>query len=237
MSERNVGRLGMHLGMKSLEEKSRPREKMLQLGARNLSNTELLAIVLGSGNSRYNALELAQKILFHFDNRMQELRKVNLSELTKFHGLGTIKAIHIMAAIELGFRCRTECEYEPVTIVSSSDAFLCLKDKLSDLPHEEFWVIFLNRANRVIRTEKISQGGVAGTVVDTKIIVKMAIECLSSNIILLHNHPSGNLEVSAQDKNVTQKIKDACNLLDIKLLDHIIVGGKAYKSFSDEGEL
>lgn len=237
MRRKNTDGTDAHLAIKSLEVQSRPREKMLQIGARNLSNTELLAIVLGSGNSRYNALELAQKILFHFDNHMQELRRVSIGELTRFHGLGTIKAIHIMAAIELGYRCRTEREYEPITILTSNDAYLCLKDKVSDLAYEEFWVIYLNRGNRIIRTEKISQGGISGTVVDTKIIAKMAVECLASNIILVHNHPSGNLEPSVQDKQITKKISEACSLLDVKLLDHIIIGQKSYRSFSDEGEL
>lgn len=237
MVKKNCEEAEVHLAMKALEVQSRPREKMLQIGARNLSNTELLAIVLGSGNSKYNALELAQKILFHFDNRMQELRRVSLGELTRFHGLGTIKAIHIMAAIELGYRCRTEREYEPITIHTSNDAYLCLKDKLADLVYEEFWVIFLNRGNRIIRTEKLSQGGISGTVVDTKIIAKMAIDCLASNIILVHNHPSGNLEASAQDKHITQKIRETCGFLDIMLLDHIIISQKSYRSFSDEGEL
>lgn len=234
--KRNEG-MDAHLAMKAIELQNRPREKMLQMGARNLSNTELLAIVLGSGNSRYNALELAQKILFHFDHRMQELRRVSVLELTKFHGLGTIKAIHIIAALELGFRCRTEQEYEPMIITSSKDAYLSLRDKLSDLHYEEFWVIFLNRGNRIIRTEKISQGGVSGTVVDTKIIAKMAVECLASQLILVHNHPSGNLEASSQDKAITYKIKEACGLLDVKLLDHLIIGQGGYKSFADEGVL
>lgn len=213
----------------------RPREKMLVNGVRALSEAELIAILIGSGNSDESAVELSRRILASVTNNLNELGRKTISDLQKFKGIGEAKAITIMAALELGRRRKESEPTERPRINSSADAANIFKPLLSDLPHEEFWVLLLNRNNLVIDKMIISRGGITGTVIDVRIIMKMALECLACSIILCHNHPSGNLIPSEADKEITRKIKDAGKLFDISVLDHVIVGNNSYFSFADEG--
>jgi DNA repair protein RadC len=226
-----------HITLKSLAEDDRPREKLLSIGRQNLSDTELLAILLGSGSRTETALQLSQRILNHYNNDINAIAKASINELKKFNGVGEVKAITIAAAFEMGRRRTDAADSDKPKIKTSADAFRLLNKKLSDLPHEEFWMLLLNRANSVIKMECISKGGVSGTVVDVRLILKPAIEHLASNIIICHNHPSGQLKPSEQDLQLTKKIKEGAKLLDISLIDHLIIGDQNYFSFADEGIL
>ncbi len=226
-----------HINLKSLAEDDRPREKLEMLGRQNLSDAELLAILLGSGNTKETAIQLAQRMLNENKNDINSLAKLSLHELKKFKGVGTAKAVTIAAAFELGRRRKESGMKETPKINSSKDAYQSIQHKLGDLPHEEFWILLLNRANKIVKTESISKGGISGTVVDVRLVCKTALENNSSGVILTHNHPSGNLKPSQQDLDITRKIKDALKLLDISLLDHLIIGDNAYLSFADEGYL
>ena len=226
-----------HLTIKALAEDDRPREKLVTKGRQSLSDAELLAILLSSGNKEETAIQLAQRILNDNHNSINQLAKLQLNDLKKFKGVGEAKAVSILAALEIGRRRTDEGIDEKMKVNSSANAFKLLKSKLTDLPHEEFWVIYLSRNNAVIKLECISKGGVSGTVVDPKLIIKPGIECLASSIILAHNHPSGNLQPSQQDISLTKKIKEVSLYLDIVLQDHIIIGDQAYFSFADEGIL
>lgn len=225
------------LKIKSWSPEDRPREKLLSKGTPVLSDAELVAILLGTGTATVSAVELAKRILQTVDNDLHQLGRLSVKDLMKVKGIGQAKAIGIIAALELGRRRReTEAEEKP-RISGSRDCFNILKPHLEDLPHEEFWILLLNRANRMIRKYQVSQGGVAGTVADPKIIFKVAIAELASGIILAHNHPSGNLTASQADIELTKKIKEAGKLLEIQVLDHLIVAGQKYFSFADEGML
>ncbi|HEU5148635.1 MAG TPA: DNA repair protein RadC [Chryseosolibacter sp.] len=225
------------LKIKNWSPEDRPREKLLSKGTPVLSDAELVAILLGTGTTTVSAVELAKRLLQTVDNNLHELARLSVKDLTKVKGIGEAKAISIIAALELGRRRRdTEAEEKP-RVSGSRDCFNILKPHMQDLPHEEFWIILLNRANRVIRKYQVSQGGVAGTVADPKIIFKVAIAELASGIILAHNHPSGNLTASQADIELTKKIKEAGKLLEIQVLDHLIVAGQKYFSFADEGML
>lgn len=224
-----------HLTIKSWAEDDRPREKLVAKGRQALSDAELLAILLSSGNREETAVQLSQRILKDTKNSINELAKLQLNDLKKYKGVGEAKAVTIAAALEIGRRRTDEGVEEKVKIISSKNAYSVLNSKLSDLPHEEFWVIFLSRSNNIIKTECISKGGISGTVVDVRLILKPAIECLASSIILAHNHPSGNLKPSQEDIYLTKKIKEAAKLMDISLQDHLIIGDQAYLSFADEG--
>lgn len=223
------------LGIKSWAEEDRPREKLLAKGKASLSDAELIAILIGSGSRNETAVGLAQRILTHAENNLHDLGKCSLSELMKFKGIGEAKAITIAAAMELGRRRQLSDIKERPQIRSSRDGYNVIAPILIDLPHEEFWILLLNRANRVMARERISIGGVAGTVVDAKMIFKKAIEQLASSIVLCHNHPSGNLNPSQADIKITRKLKTAGESLDIAVLDHLIVSEKGYYSFADEG--
>lgn len=226
-----------HINLKSLSEDDRPREKLMQMGRQHLSDAELLAIILGSGNTNETAIQLAQRILHEHKNDINALAKLSLNELQKFKGVGPAKAINIAAAFELGRRRKDTESTEQPKINSSRDAFNVLNSKLADLPHEEFWIVLLNRANKVIKIESISKGGISGTVVDVRLVSKSAIENNTSSVILAHNHPSGNLKPSQNDLDITKKIKEALKLFDITLFDHLIIGDQSYYSFTDEGAL
>jgi DNA repair protein RadC len=226
-----------HLTIKAWAEDDRPREKLVSKGRQALSDAELLAILLSSGNRDETAVQLAQRILKENKNSINELAKLQLNDLKKYKGVGEAKAVAIAAALEIGRRRTDEPVEEKIKITSSKAAYTILRSKLSDLPHEEFWVIFMSRSNSVIKTECISKGGVTGTVVDARLILKPAIENLASGIILAHNHPSGNLRPSQDDIGLTKKIKEAAKLIDISLQDHLIIGDQAYYSFADEGIL
>ncbi len=215
----------------------RPREKMLKHGFGALSNAELIAILIGSGNTNETAVELSRRILTEYKNNLDQLGKTSVEKLKNFNGIGEAKAINILAALELGRRRQLSEPGEVRRINSSQDAFQSVSLELSDLGHEEFWVLFLDRSNKIIDKIRVSQGGVSGTVFDVRIILKQAIDKLASSLILFHNHPSGNLTASSNDMDITKKACDAAKLFDIKVLDHIIVAGKKYLSMADEGML
>jgi DNA repair protein RadC len=225
------------LKIKSWSPDDRPREKLILKGKSALSDAELIAILLGSGTSTLSAVDLAKKVLAPAGNSLHELARHTVKDLIKIKGIGEAKALSIVAALELGRRRRDFEGEEKPKITGSRDAFDVVKAQLLDIAHEEFWIILLNRANRVIKKSQISQGGVAGTVADPKIIFKLAIEDLASSIILAHNHPSGNLTASQADIDLTKKIKEAGKLLDIQVLDHLIIAGQKYFSFADDGLL
>jgi DNA repair protein RadC len=223
-----------HITIKSLSEDDRPREKLAAMGRHTLSDAELIAIILRLGNKKETAIQLAQRMLSENQNNINQLAKLSLNELKKFKGVGSVKAITIAAAFELGRR-RNESEIiERIKITSSKVAYKILEKRLSDLPHEEFWILILNRANQVIKEEYLSKGGISGTVVDIRLICKSAIENNASGVVIAHNHPSGQIEPSINDKQITNKLKEALKIFDILLLDHLIIGDQKYFSFADE---
>jgi DNA repair protein RadC len=226
-----------HLNIKSLAEDDRPREKLETLGRSNLSDAELIAIILGSGNKNETAVQLSQRILSDFKNDLNVLAKLSLNDLKKYKGIGTVKAINLIACFELGRRRKETETTQRIKINTSKNAFEIFNKKLGDLPHEEFWILILNRANQIIKQECISKGGITGTVVDIRIVTKLAIENNASGIMVAHNHPSGNLQPSTQDIDLTKKLKEALHLFDVSLIDHIIVGDSDYYSFADKGIL
>ncbi len=226
-----------HLTIKSLSEDDRPREKLASLGRQNLSDAELIAIILGSGNKKETAVQLAQRMLSENNNNINQIAKLSLAELKKYNGVGEAKAVNIAAAFELGRRRNDFETNEKVKITSSNVAYKVLQKRLSDLPHEEFWVLILNRANQVVKEEYLSKGGISGTVVDVRLICKAAIENNASGIVIAHNHPSGQLTASEQDKSITKKLKEALKTFEIALLDHLIIGDQKYYSFADDGIL
>ncbi len=218
-------------------EDDRPREKMKVKGKNALSDAELMAIILGSGNRKDSAVDLAKKILNTVHDNLIELSRLGLQELTAFDGVGEAKAIGIMAALELGKRRNASEALVKEKITSSRDAFEIFRSTLEDKPYEEFWIIMLNKANKVIRKCSISEGGISGTIVDPKKIFKIALDNHASSIILGHNHPSGNLQASEADHKITRKICDAGAMLEVAVLDHLIIGDDAYYSFADDGRL
>ncbi|MEI6311833.1 MAG: DNA repair protein RadC [Bacteroidota bacterium] len=227
----------MKLNIKSWAEEDRPREKLLLKGKHNLSDAELLAILIGSGNREESAVSLIQQVLKNYDHNLASLAKASVTELKQFKGIGEAKAITIIAALEIGNRKIQSQVKDKIQISNSRDAYQFLAQYMAELVHEEFWVLYLNRANKVISKELLSSGGISGTVVDIRILLKRCVELLSSSIVLLHNHPSGNLHPSEEDKKLTKKIREACLHLDIQVIDHIIITYKGYFSFADEGLL
>lgn len=226
-----------HLSIKLLAEEDRPREKLLLQGRQALSDAELMAIVLSSGNKDETAVQLAQRLLSDQKNNLNELAKLSVNDLKKYNGIGLVKAITIAASFELGRRRSASEVIEREKITSSVVAYQIIQKRLSDLPHEEFWILILNRANQVIKEEKLSKGGISGTVVDMRLICKSAIENHASGIIMAHNHPSGQVAPSEQDRSITKKMKEGLKVFEIALLDHLIIGDQQYFSFSDEGIL
>lgn len=225
------------LNIKSWSPEDRPREKLLLKGTSALSDAELVAILLGSGTTTMSAVELGKRILQSVGNNLHDLARLSVKDLMKIKGIGEAKAITIIASLELGRRRKETDPEEKPKITGSRDAYDLLKSHLLDIHHEEFWIIMLNRANRVIKKHQISLGGVAGTVADPKIIFKTALQELASGIVLAHNHPSGNLTASQADIDLTKKLKEAGKLLEIQVLDHLIIAGQKYFSFADEGIL
>jgi len=213
----------------------RPREKLLQKGKLSLTDAELIAILIGSGSRNESAVELSKKILSKNLNNLNLLGKQSVAQLMQFKGIGEAKAISIIAAMELGRRRRSEEALENVKITSSNSVFEVLQPILGDLAHEEFWILYLNNANKIIEKFQISKGGITGTLVDVRITLRKALELGAVSLILAHNHPSGNLNPSEADKQITQKLKMAAESMDIKILDHLIVTEKSYFSFADEG--
>lgn len=224
-----------HHSMKCWAVAERPREKVLANGIQQLSDAELLAILLGSGTKSRSAVELARIILQNVEHSLHELGRLSLPDLQKTKGIGPAKAISILAALELGRRRNGASQVEKVAVKSSETVFKLFQGLLGDLEHEEFWLLMLNRANRVIGRFKVSQGGLSGTVIDNRIILKKALDHLASSIIVCHNHPSGNRQPSDADVQITEKLKKAAEMLEIKLLDHVIIADKSYFSFADEG--
>ena len=225
------------LTITQLSVDDRPREKMMMHGVRALSNAELLAILIGSGNIEETAIELSQRILNDADNNLNRLGKCDLKELMTYKGIGEAKAITIIAAMELGRRRREEDVPERPLLNSSQKVYDYMRQRLVDLPHEEFWAILLNRAGRVIETVMVSKGGTAATTVDVKIILRAAIQSLASAIVLCHNHPSGTCKPSREDELSTQRVKEAAKLMNISVVDHIIVCDNSYYSFADNGNI
>lgn len=215
----------------------RPREKLYNKGTSALSDAELLGILIGSGTRNRSAVDLGRELLAMAGNNLNNLGKMSISDITKIHGIGNARAVTIAAAMELGRRRKLAELPDTVQIKSSRDVFELINPMLADLKHEEFWILFLNRSNRVINRMKLSQGGISGTVTDVRIVMKKAIEFLASGIIVCHNHPSGNLNPSESDSKITQKIREAGNLMDIQLLDHLIISERDYYSFADNGLL
>ena len=215
----------------------RPREKLLEKGNKALSDAELIAILIGSGSRNESAVDLAKRILASTNANLNQLARLSLNDLQDFKGIGEAKAVSIVAALELGRRRRLETALEKPKITSSKNAFELMQPYIGDLNHEEFWVIYLNNSNKVLARQQLSKGGFTGTLVDTRLVLKKALEVSATGLILCHNHPSGKLTPSQSDKNLTKKIIEAGSVMDIKVLDHLIVTEKSYFSFADEGIL
>lgn len=222
-------------GIKSWAEDDRPREKLLLKGRHALSDAELIAILIGSGTRDITAVDLSKEILKAYDNKLHNLGRLQIEDLKKFKGIGEAKAIAIIAALELGRRRREEPRDKKPRITSSKDAYEVIGPQLSDIDHEEFWILLLSRSHEVKDKICISRGGISGTVVDQRLVFKPALEKLASAIILCHNHPSGTLYPSEQDKMLTKKLVASSKLLEIPILDHLIYTDAGYFSFADEG--
>lgn len=223
------------ISIKAWAEEDRPREKLAAQGRRALSDAELIAILIGSGNRDESAVELSKRILYHYDNDLNKLGKVSVNELSRFKGIGEAKAISIIAALELGRRRSDSESPAPEVIKSSYMAYQIIRRHLVDLNHEEFWMLLLSRNNSVIAKELVSRGGMSGTICDPKIIFGIALQHQACYIILAHNHPSGNCKPSQDDINLTKRLSQAGLVLDIRIVDHLIITNESYFSFGDEG--
>ncbi|MEJ5994364.1 DNA repair protein RadC [Pedobacter sp. Du54] len=224
------------LGIKTWADADRPREKLILQGRRALTDAELIAILIGSGNKAETAVDLSKRILTYYENDLARVAKLGIKELSKFKGIGMAKALGIIAALELGRR-RKENESDKALpkIISSVDAFTIFRAELADLEHEEFWILLLNRANRVMAKQRISTGGQAMTIVDPKVVFKIALEQNAAAIILGHNHPSGNLSASKSDIHITKKLVEGGKLLELPVFDHIILADNTFISMADLG--
>lgn len=216
-------------------EDDKPREKLMLKGKSVLSDAELIAILIGSGSRSESAVDLSKRILASVDNNLNALGKLSLSQLIQFKGIGEAKAISIIAALELGRRRRSEDAVDLKKITSSKIIFEIMQPIIGELPHEEFWIIYMNNSNKVIAKSQLSKGGITGTLVDVRIVFKSALEIGATALILCHNHPSGTLIPSDADKQITRKLKLAGDSLEIKVLDHLIITENSYFSFADEG--
>lgn len=224
--------------IKEWAEEDRPREKMLLKGVASLSDAELLAILIGSGNNTETAVQVSQRILCSVDNNLNALGKISIKELVSgFKGIGKVKAITICAALELGKRRGASDLLQRAAVRTSREAYQLFHPLLSDLPHEELWVALTNRSSKVIEKVKISQGGISETSADLRLILKAAINVLAAGIILCHNHPSGNIHPSRQDDQLTTRLQSAAKLIEINLIDHIVLTDGSYYSYADEGRL
>ncbi|WP_333852909.1 RadC family protein [Epilithonimonas sp.] len=225
------------MNLKSLAEDDRPREKFLLKGKASVSDSELLAIIMGSGNREESAVELARRILNSVENNWHRLSQLTIKDLMKFKGVGEAKAISIATALEIGNRKSQQEVLERQQISSSKDVFEVLQPHLSDLSTEEFWAVFLNHQNKILYKTCLFRGGIASSVADVRVIFKTALEHFSTRIIVAHNHPAGSLKPSQEDITITNKINEAGKLLDIELLDHIIITQNKFYSFKEEGVL
>ncbi|TCD11202.1 DNA repair protein RadC [Pedobacter frigidisoli] len=222
------------LGIKLWAEEDRPREKLLLHGRRHLTDAELIAILIGSGNRNETAVDLSKRILAFYENNLTKLGKASIQDLSKFKGIGEAKAISIVAALELGLRRKETQEEQLTQIIASSDVHKYLHHTFADLNHEEFWILLLNRSNHIIGKYLISKGGQAGTVADPKIIFKVALENNAANIVLAHNHPSGNLKPSESDNKLTKDLVASGIMLGLYVVDHLIFTNNGYYSYKDE---
>ncbi|MBO0343407.1 MAG: DNA repair protein RadC [Bacteroidota bacterium] len=223
--------------IKHWADDDRPREKLVQKGSSVLSDAELIAILIGSGSRDESAVELSKRILASVDHNLNELGKLSVNQLMRFKGIGEAKAVTIAAALEMGRRRRLEDTTKITKIKSSHDVFELLYPLIGELPHEEFWIVYLNNSNKVVHKAQLSKGGITGTLVDVRLVLKQALELGAVGIILAHNHPSGAMEPSGADKQITHKLKVASEALDIKILDHLILSQNEYLSFADQGIL
>jgi DNA repair protein RadC len=223
--------------MRNWAEEDLPGQKMLLKGVNSLSDAELLAIIIGTGIKDNSSLEIAKQMLGGSDNNLNAFWRTDYTDLKKFTGIGEKRAIKLLAIFALARRRNESEAMSQQKVTSSRDAFEIFHSLIGDLPYEEFWMLILNKANRIIKKVRISEGGVSGTVVDPKKVFKMALDCHASSLILGHNHPSGNLQPSEADNKITQKLKNAGIMLDIAVLDHLIIGDDLYYSFADEGGL
>ncbi|MFT5513691.1 MAG: DNA repair protein RadC [Bacteroidia bacterium] len=226
-----------YIAIKDRALDERPREKLQLHGKKSLSNAELLAILIATGTKNKSAIDLGCDIMQMAHNDLNELATLSIQSLCKIEGIGPAKAITVLSALELGGRRSAQGVSKTNKVSSSDDAYQHIGHKLSDISHEEFWVIFLNRANNILSSKCISKGGLSQTVVDPKVVYNNALESKASALILCHNHPSGQLRPSQADIQLTEKLKSAGKLLDIQVLDHLIVTATAYYSFADEGML
>ena len=224
----------LKISIKDWHENDRPREKLYHKGKNALSDAELLAILISSGTKEESAVELSKRILASVDNNLNALGKLSVKKLMRFNGIGMAKAISISAALELGRRRKPLDSNQKIKILSSASVFSFFQPIIGELPHEEFWTLYLNNSNKILKHELLSKGGITGTLVDVRLILKQALELGATAIIIAHNHPSGTLKPSKSDRELTSKLKQACESLDIKILDHLIVTEKAYFSFADE---
>lgn len=223
--------------IKNWSQDDQPREKLRDKGKTVLSDAELVAILIGSGSREESAVDLCKRILASVDYNLNALGKLSINQLMEFKGIGEAKAITIVAAMELGRRRRLEDAVQLDKITSSRSVFDVMQPILGELPHEEFWILYLNNSNKVIQKNQLSKGGITGTLVDVRLVLKSALEVGATSLILCHNHPSGTLKPSQADKDITQKLKNAAQSLDIKVLDHLIITEKTYFSFADESIL
>jgi len=230
-------RANKNFSIKNWSEEDRPREKLLAKGKVSLTDSELLAILIGSGNRNESAVALCKRILASVNHDLNALGKLSVAQLQQFKGIGKAKAISIVAALELGRRRNATEAVQPNKINTSKSVFNLMQPLLGDLPHEEFWVLYLNNANVVMHKQQLSKGSITGTLVDVRLVLKKALEINAVALIICHNHPSGTLKVSEADKQITQKIKKASSALDINLLDHLIITEHKYLSFADESIL
>jgi len=224
-------------GIKAWAVEDRPREKLISRGISALTDGELIAILISSGNSKESAVELSRRIMDTVHHNLNELGKLNCDELKRFRGIGKAKAVTLLAAMELGRRRNQSEALDNGQVKGSKDAANFLRPEIGDLSHEEFWVLFLNRQNKILDKKKLSQGGMTGTVIDVRLVMKLALEKHATSLIFGHNHPSGNLEPSDADRRITRQLKEAAALMEIPVIDHLIVTQSGYFSFADEGML
>ena len=223
--------------IKNWADDDRPREKLVQKGSFVLSDAELIAILIGSGSRNESAVELSKRILASVNHNLNELGNLSVNQLMRFKGIGEAKAVTIAAALEMGRRRRIEDTSKITKIKSSHDVFELLYPLIGELQHEEFWIVYLNNSNKVVHKAQLSKGGITGTLVDVRLVLKKALELGAVGIVLAHNHPSGTLQPSTADKQITEKLKVASEALDIKILDHLILARQQYLSFADKGIL
>ena len=219
--------------IKHWSDADKPREKLRMKGRKVLSNAELIAILIGSGTKQESAVQLSKRILHTYGDDLNELGKLSISQLMKFKGIGEAKAIKILAAMEIGHRRRYTSSLTTDSVKNSQAVFELVHPQIGDLDHEEFWIVYLNNSNKVLSCEQLSKGGITGTLVDVRLVMKKALELGAVSLILAHNHPSGALEPSTSDRELTSKLIKASSSLDLKVLDHLIITKETYFSFAD----